>query len=79
MIAFAFMFLIHSALLVQGIDYHSGDFINETSATETMVEMQYSNYNNHTIFFFMTVLSVVGFSLLLLNWKRNKDLAKDND
>jgi len=64
MLGFAFIFLINVNILgfmaPVGIQYHSGDIINETGTGITEVTIQYDTYNPHTIAYFFAIMGFFG-------------------
>lgn len=70
--AWTLFFLLSANALSSGLDVKTGDNITITGDNIT-VAYYYTNYTNHTGFFFLTVMSVIGFisvffDLQLMRW-----------
>lgn len=70
-VGYLFIFILGTTLAgigSSGIQYHSGDIINDTG-TLTYVTPQYSYYTNHTLGLYTAIVSILGFISVYLQWK----------
>jgi len=68
---FMFIFVLGTVLFGfggGGITYHDGDIINTTGVI-SVITPSYSEYNNHTFGFFISVIGIIGFSSVYLQRK----------
>jgi hypothetical protein len=71
--AWVLFFILSANALSNGLDVKSGDNISINNSTSITVSSSYTNYQNHTGFFFLTVMAAIGFisvffDLQLMRW-----------
>lgn len=71
-IGLSFLFLLGVVILSEGIDYVSGNLINETGATTTTVVKQYSSYTSNNFGIFTCVVAIIWFIILMVNIRQGR-------
>lgn len=70
-VGYGFFFILNSAIMVNGIQYESGDFISRSGTNITVIS-QYSTYSAHYIGFFLAIIGVVGIFFMFLEYKSSR-------
>ena len=71
MIGFLTILIIGVAMITDGIDYVSGSNITEVTSSLTTVDKVYTNYENDTIGFMLSIIGAVSFVLTFFELKNS--------
>ena len=69
---FTFLFLIGMVMLTNNLEYETSVEIVTVGGTST-VTPQYTTFENHTISFLFTIMSIVGLVFTLVDRRKNYD------
>jgi hypothetical protein len=68
-VGYGCIFMFNVPAIIDGIQYHSGDLV-ENSGDDKIITMQYSVYENRTMFILFSVIGMLGATLL--SWDEYK-------